>query len=210
MPLVQRRAKQDEARTPRRNRPQELLPVDNQDRHRHHEHDQATQQRAQSVPSLPAAGSQHGNSGQQEADTRYRRGQSDCGTEDRWRQRILSLGLGRVELADGNIDRAETLLTENVGLHEAIGNPLYVPWSLEGLAGVAAARGEWQRVAYLSGARDALRQRSGFPLSPLGRQAYTTTLEAARAALPDDGFRAAYDAGWLRPEHAATPNPAPR
>jgi hypothetical protein len=42
----------------------------------------------------------------------------------------------------------------------AIGNPLYVPWCLEGLAGVAAARGEWPRAARLCGARDTLRKRS--------------------------------------------------
>jgi hypothetical protein len=36
-------------------------------------------------------------------------------------------------------------------MFQAIGNPLYVPWCLEGLAGVAAARGEWARAGGCAG-----------------------------------------------------------
>ena len=72
--------------------------------------------------------------------------------------------LGHVELADGEIGRAAALLTESAELLRAIGNPLYLPWCLEGLAGVAAARGQWERAAQLCGARDAIRASRAAPL----------------------------------------------
>jgi hypothetical protein len=64
--------------------------------------------------------------------------------------------LGHLELADRNIDRAQALLEQSVVLHDALGNRLYLPWSPEGLDQAAAAVSEWQRTAYLGGARDAL------------------------------------------------------
>ena len=64
--------------------------------------------------------------------------------------------LAHVELAEGEAERAETLLVESAAIYRAIGNLLYVPWCLEGLAGVAAApRRVGARGAALRGARRA-------------------------------------------------------
>jgi hypothetical protein len=136
--------------------------------------------------------------------------------DDRWSQAILLALLGQVELVDGDLERAQTLLRESVVLHLDLGNPLSVPWCLEGLARLAAARRDWERAARLCGALDALRARLGqsFPLAhPVG---YAATIATSRAALGDDSYAAARAAGeHLSPEQALAaalatmPNAAP-
>jgi predicted ATPase/transcriptional regulator with XRE-family HTH domain len=61
--------------------------------------------------------------------------------EDRWGQAMSLTLLGHVELAADNHDRARELLAEAAPLFLAIGNPLYLPWCLEALVGLAAAAG---------------------------------------------------------------------
>jgi len=78
-----------------------------------------------------------------------------------------------------------------------------VPWCLEGLAGLAAAHGDFVRTGRLCGARDALRERLSFPLPiayPLG---YAATQAVARAALGDDAFAAACEDGKTLPHDQA-------
>jgi len=53
-------------------------------------------------------------------------------------------------------ERATARLAEGATLLQVIGNPFYLPWRLEGLAGVATVRGQWERAVWLCGARDAL------------------------------------------------------
>ena len=48
--------------------------------------------------------------------------------------------LGYSELAAGDVPRAQALFQESIMLFRAIANHLYLPWCLEWLAGVAAAR----------------------------------------------------------------------
>jgi tetratricopeptide (TPR) repeat protein len=115
--------------------------------------------------------------------------------DDRWTRAMALTMLGQVELASGNPSRAVVLLDESAALFRSIGNLLYLPWCLEGLAGVAAARGEWARAARLGGARDSLCARLGFPLPPAHPAGYAATLAAARAALGDEAFAAAREAG---------------
>jgi predicted ATPase len=91
--------------------------------------------------------------------------------------------LGHVALAEGNVAAAQTCLTESAGLFEATGNPLFVPWCLEGFAGLAVAEGYWEQAARLCGARDALRARLGSRLPAADPAGYARTLARSREAL---------------------------
>jgi hypothetical protein len=72
-----------------------------------------------------------------------------------------------------------------------LGNPLYVPWCLEGLAGVAPAQSRCQQAARLCAARNALMSQIRSTLTPADSVRYAETLAAIEAALGDDGFVAA-------------------
>ena len=80
--------------------------------------------------------------------------------------------LGHVDLADGDNTRAQALLAEAASLFQATGNLMYLPWCLEGLAGLAAAQGDYERAAELDGARDALRAQIGVFLPPVHPAGY--------------------------------------
>jgi hypothetical protein len=55
--------------------------------------------------------------------------------------------LGHAELAAGRIEAARILFTEGAEVFQAIGNPLYLTWCLEGLAGIAVADQRWELAA---------------------------------------------------------------
>ena len=108
----------------------------------------------------------------------------------------MSLTLvGHVDLADGDHARAQALLAGAASLFADTGNLMYLQWCLEGLAGTAAARGDYERAAELDGARDALRAQTGVLLPPVHPAGYTRTLAAIRAILTP----AAFDAAHARP-----------
>lgn len=123
--------------------------------------------------------------------------------DDRWGMAMSLTLLGHVELGLEDAARASGLFDEAAPLFQAIGNPLYVPWCLEGLAGVAAARGAWEMAARLCGARDALHARLGLGVPPANPAAHASTVASSRAALGDDAFITAREAGGvLSPEQA--------
>jgi predicted ATPase/transcriptional regulator with XRE-family HTH domain len=111
--------------------------------------------------------------------------------DDRWSSAMSLTLLGHVELADGDQARARTLLAEAGVLFQDIGNLVYLPWCLEGLAGLAAAAGQYERAAELDGAREAVRAQLGVPVPPVHRAAYERTLATVRAALTPSAFTAA-------------------
>jgi hypothetical protein len=82
---------------------------------------------------------------------------------------------------------AEAIAAEAASLFQATGNMVYLPWRLEGLAGLAAARGDYERAAELDGARDALRNQIGVFIPRLSG-GYSQTLQAARANLTQADF----------------------
>ncbi len=123
--------------------------------------------------------------------------------DDRWSRAMSLMFLGHVELAEGNPEGAAAFFAEAAPIFQAIGNLLYLPWCLEGLAGVAAAQRAWELAARLCGARDALHATLGLGMPPADPSAYAGTLANSRAALGDDGFAAQHEAGRaLSPERA--------
>ncbi len=121
--------------------------------------------------------------------------------EDRWVRAMSLAFLGHVDLAMGDSAGAAALFAEGASLMQAIGNPLHMPLCLEGLAGVAAARGNWDLAARLCGARDALHQSLGLGVPPADPTRYARTLASSRTALGDDDFSAEYEVGRsLSPE----------
>jgi transcriptional regulator with XRE-family HTH domain len=70
---------------------------------------------------------------------------------DRWSLAMSLTMMGHLDLADGGHTRAQALLGEAASQFADTGNLMFVPWCLEGLAGVAAARGDHERAAELDG-----------------------------------------------------------
>jgi tetratricopeptide (TPR) repeat protein len=115
--------------------------------------------------------------------------------DDRWGPAVSLTLLGHVELDAGDVETARTLFEESLTLFQALGNPFYVVWCLEGLTRVAAAQGHAVNAARLCGARDALRSRRGWWFPPACPTAYERTLATIRAALGDEIFAEARTAG---------------
>ena len=115
--------------------------------------------------------------------------------DDPWSSAMSLMLLGHLDLAEGDNTHAQAVLAEAASLFQATGNMVYLPWCLEGLAGLAAARGDYERAAELDGARDALRNQIGVFLPPVHPAGYSQTLETARAGLT----QAAFDAARARP-----------
>jgi len=118
-----------------------------------------------------------------------------------WSSAMSLMLLGHVDLAEGDDTHAHAVLAEAASLLHATGNMVFLPWCLEGLAGLAAARGDYERAAELDGARDALRNQIGVFIPPVHPAGYSQALEAARANLT----RAVFDAARARPAGQTPP-----
>jgi tetratricopeptide (TPR) repeat protein len=103
--------------------------------------------------------------------------------------------LGLARLFAGDPVGAEAPLLDALQLRDQQQDQANLPYCLEGLAGVAAARGEPERAARLFGAAAALREASGAPMPTPVRPFYEHFLNMARAALSPAVFAAAWIAG---------------
>ncbi|HEX6256524.1 MAG TPA: AAA family ATPase [Euzebyales bacterium] len=119
--------------------------------------------------------------------------------DDRWGQAMSLTILGHIELAIGDDGHALQLLAEAAGHFDAIGNLLYMPWCLEGLAGVAAARGDPTFAAELDGARETVAAQVGVAIPPIHPDGYTRTLRAVRTALTPEALEDTRTSGRTRP-----------
>jgi len=99
--------------------------------------------------------------------------------------------------ADGLGDHAtaRALLREAGDAYRELGSRTNIPEYLEATASFCAADGEADRAARLFGAAQALREKMGIPLEPSDRAEYERTVAAARAALGDEAFAAAWAEG---------------
>ena len=107
---------------------------------------------------------------------------------------ILAL-LGHVELVSGHLVIARERFSAAATLYAAIGNFLYLPWCLEGLAGIAVAENDVNDAAFLLGAREAMLDIVGRGLPPADPPGFANTLASVREALGENAFSVAFEAG---------------
>ncbi|MFN8471117.1 MAG: BTAD domain-containing putative transcriptional regulator [Anaerolineae bacterium] len=106
--------------------------------------------------------------------------------------------LARVRAGQGDSAGATACLLESLDIRQEYGNKANIAACLEGLAAVAATE---RRPAALSwavqllGAAEALRDAVHTPIPPVECPAYTSTVDALRAKLPDADFAKAWAAG---------------
>jgi predicted ATPase/transcriptional regulator with XRE-family HTH domain len=103
--------------------------------------------------------------------------------------------VGRLARAQGHLHEARSAFVESMLVARAIGPFFVVPDDLAGLAGLAMAQHNAEPAARLFGAVEALRGASGILPSALCWARGDRDLAAARAALGDVAFAAAYRAG---------------
>ena len=117
---------------------------------------------------------------------------------------LLSWSLSRAHIYLGEYDRARELLEECVATSRSLGNKWSIPYYLEGFGEVASGEGNAKRAAQLFGAGEALREKIGLaPSPPHDRMFYEKAVQAIRAALPPEEFKAAWELGrGMKPEQA--------
>jgi non-specific serine/threonine protein kinase len=127
-------------------------------------------------------------------------------TENAWGIVRTLASLGSVACEAGEYARASRLYEESLELGgRRMGLKHTILLCLEGLARVAVAQGRMERVARLCGAAAALREDRGWPLPPVKRAEQDRTEAAAREALGEEAFAAAWVRGHALPlEEAIT------
>jgi non-specific serine/threonine protein kinase len=106
-----------------------------------------------------------------------------------------SLGLGQVATEQGELTHATAMLGEGLALFLARGMRWFMARCLAGLTQVACLQGHSQRAAHLAGATEALLALMNAALPRGERAGYGRAVDAARAALGDDAFTVAWQAG---------------
>jgi hypothetical protein len=105
-------------------------------------------------------------------------------------------GLALVARAQGNLDESAKVFHETLLVSSELEDQWTIPRALGGLAGAAVLAADYQRAARLFGAFAAMRERSGITEAAGSFRAINETDEAAaRAALDDDTFEAAWSEG---------------
>ncbi len=117
---------------------------------------------------------------------------------DRWATGMSLTILGHVELADSGFDRARAIFEESSALMLVIGNPMYMSWSLEGMAGVEVARGQYENAAIFCAARDAHLRRLESRLPPLNPAGHQETQAAIGRHLDDQAIATMADLAGRR------------
>ena len=107
--------------------------------------------------------------------------------------------LGSVECEAGEYARASRLYEESLELGWRMGQNHAILACLEGLSRVAVAQGKMERAARLCGTAAALREDIGWPLPPAKRAEHDRTVTAARGALGEEVFAAAWARGHALP-----------
>jgi len=108
---------------------------------------------------------------------------------------VESSNLSIVERQLGNLDRAEELSREALHIVRARGDAMAIPWLINGLAAVTAAKGDLERAATLNGLAAALLEKAGGEWPPDEREQYEYTLAAVEAGLRPDAIEHARSAG---------------
>jgi predicted ATPase/class 3 adenylate cyclase/DNA-binding CsgD family transcriptional regulator/predicted negative regulator of RcsB-dependent stress response len=104
---------------------------------------------------------------------------------------FTALTIARLDREEGNLESAEAQMHESLELVVPAGCRWLAVEAIEGLAGVAAARGDARGAARLFGAAEAGRGATGSVRFPLYRDAYAADVDGVR-----DGLGADFDAAW--------------
>jgi len=111
-------------------------------------------------------------------------------------------GIALVSKNQGDVARlmdqpaqATRLYKESLARYESVGHALGTAECLEGLAYVACLRHGWERAARAFGAVAIIRTNLGTPLAPADRGTYDDGVASARAALGEEAFAMAWQAG---------------
>jgi tetratricopeptide (TPR) repeat protein len=97
---------------------------------------------------------------------------------------VESSNLSMVERKLGNFDAAEALSREALRIVARLGDQMAIPWVINGLAAVTAAKGGHERAAALLAIAESLIARAGGEWPADEREQYEGTLDAVSAALP--------------------------
>jgi tetratricopeptide (TPR) repeat protein len=120
-----------------------------------------------------------------------------------WLRSLVLVLQGHVALAVGDLKRAVRRFTDGAACMQAIGNPLYLGWCLEGFAGVAVVRARWELAARLCGARDGYRARLGLGMPAADPHMYERAVACTRETLGEGGYATAHATGQgLAPDQA--------
>jgi non-specific serine/threonine protein kinase len=98
---------------------------------------------------------------------------------------VESANLSMVERKLGNLDRAEAYSLEALRIATAKGDQMAIPWVINGLAAVTAAKGRHERAATLLAIAESLLTRAGGEWPADEREQYEGTLAAVSTALPE-------------------------
>jgi len=108
---------------------------------------------------------------------------------------IALINLGRAVFLLGKPDQAAAYFRESLRLKVELADKEGVAWNLEGLAGVAGAKGRGERAARLFGAADALRRAIGIPIAAPDRDFYQRNIEQAEALQAPETWQACWSEG---------------
>jgi tetratricopeptide (TPR) repeat protein len=103
--------------------------------------------------------------------------------------------LSMVERQLGNLEEAEVLALEALGINHQRGDEWAIPYSLSGMAAIAASRGEFERAARLIGVAEAMMAAQGAAWPPDEMVHYERTLTALTEAMGVAAFGQARAAG---------------
>jgi predicted ATPase/DNA-binding SARP family transcriptional activator len=103
--------------------------------------------------------------------------------------------MARVARVEGDYGAARALLEESLTIKQELGLKQYIVTDLEALAAIAVEQAEPTRAARLFGAAESFREAFRYPLPPPERAEHDRSVAAARAALGEEAFAAAWAEG---------------
>lgn len=116
---------------------------------------------------------------------------------------IESANLSMVQRQLGNLDDAEALSLEALRIVTTQRNELAIPWVINGLAAVTAAKSEHERAATLLGVAEGLLERAGGEWPPDERKQFDETLTALQSTPDASALEARRASGrTMTPENA--------
>jgi len=110
---------------------------------------------------------------------------------------------GDVARLKGDIVEATRHYQESMARYQTVGHTLGMAECLEGLAHLAGMRHRWEHTAREFAVAATIRATVGTPLPPADRAAYDDVMALARAALGEEAFAVAWEAGRNLPQEAA-------